>query len=401
LPTPSLPATAPPSDRRVLARAAALFGAAFVVALALAVLLNAGPRVRATAPSIDVAATGLTATRGAGHAGTDAFVVVAAGADGVAIVTAATPPFAAADYSRVSWPVVGDMPPGLEMSLVWRTRERPGRTFDAPIDVGRQRIQIDLLGHREWAGTIDGVALAVRGRLVAPLALGGMRVRANAWDATLADIVGAWTTPIESGARTFFTPSAGERYAIVPILPVVAAAVGLGLGVVALRRRFGRGARPLATVVAMALLGWLVLDLRWEALLWSQHADVIARYAGRTADQKAEVGLDGELFAVARRIRDAARPHPARVLVLSDNVHLRARIGWFLYPDNVYYDGRPGRATVPAPADLRAGDQVVLLLYGPIRWDAQQRLLVWRDGRSREAHEILADGPALAVVRVD
>ena len=54
----------------------------------------------------------------------------------------------------------------------------------------------------------------------------------------------------------------------------------------------------------------------------------------------------------------------------------------------------------PAPDQLRPGDQVVLLLYSAIAWKPERGMLVWTDGRTRAAREILSDGPGFALVEV-
>ena len=86
--------------------------------------------------------------------------------------------------------------------------------------------------------------------------------------------------------------------------------------------------------------------------------------------------------------------------MLSDNAHLRTRVGWFLYPENVYY-GPAHRPSLPSPEQLRPGDQVVLLLIRGIQWDAGRGMLVWADGRTRAAREILSDGTAFAMVEIE
>ena len=44
--------------------------------------------------------------------------------------------------------------------------------------------------------------------------------------------------------------------------------------------------------------------------------------------------------------------------------------------------------------------QVVLLLFRGIQWDATRGMLVWADGRTRAAREILSDGPDFAMVEI-
>ena len=188
-----------------------------------------------------------------------------------------------------------------------------------------------------------------------------------------------------------------EARHVAPLLPIVAAAVALGVAYVVWRNRRRREAVDAGAIVAIVLAGWLVLDLRLQALLWQQHAAVWSAFAGRTLDEKRAAERDAPIFAVARRIRDAERPRGGRVLVLSDSTELATRVAWFLYPDNVWVDRRySSTGPLPLPPDaLRRGDQVVLLLKRGFAWDPAGGRLVWPDGRSREARAILVDGPEL------
>ena len=150
------------------------------------------------------------------------------------------------------------------------------------------------------------------------------------------------------------------------MLAVVAGAVALAIAFLVMRARRRGAALPVVAIALVAIAGWLALDLRWQTLLARKHAAVIAEGFGRSTDERNAAMDDGALFEVARRIRDADRARGGRVLVLSDNTSLATRVGWFLYPDNVYYDVRPlARQRTPPPDALRPGDQVVLLLYRP------------------------------------
>ena len=61
------------------------------------------------------------------------------------------------------------------------------------------------------------------------------------------------------------------------------------------------------------------------------------------------------------------------------------------------YRARHRDLDVPATG---TGDQVVLLLFRGIQWDATRGMLVWADGRTRAAREILSDGPDFAMVEI-
>jgi hypothetical protein len=381
---------------------AAIVAAAFLLALAGAVALNAGAQLRGTPPTIVVPATAMTITRGQGRA-TDAglrFDAIAPGDTGLV----STPGLVVDGdaYSRIAWRFVTDPPGGVEFAMTWSRRDRPGAVYSEPIDWTSGDATIDLTRHPDWGGAVHGIGLVVRGRLSAPLLLVGASLRSNAWDATLADILGEWFGAPGTDGMSVITSVRREAHYVAPLLPIVAAAVALGAAFVVWRNRRRRESIDAGAIVAIVLAGWLVLDLHLQVLLWNQHAKVWNAYAGRTLDEKRAAQRDAPIFAVARRIRDAERPRGGRVLVLSDSRPLATRVAWYLYPDNVWVDTRfSSVGPPPIPPDaLRRGDQVVLLLKRGFAWDPVGGRLVWPDGRSREARAILVDGPEFALLEI-
>ena len=377
---------------------AALFAASLVAAFAIAVALNAGPRLHGTPVSIDVPGSAMQAAKGRARIEGSTIVLNALGADGVGLIVAPVPAFDADEYSRVTWHIASEAARGTDLLMVWRTREQPARTHTAPIDWSRGPAKVDLSHDPNWSGSIQGVALAARGQLPVPLAIAGFSARSNAWDATAADIVGQWLEWPRTGGR-MMTQMSDEARHVAPILPVVAGGVALGVAFLIFRAR--RRSEPVAAwaIAALFLAGWLLVDLRWQTILWRQHAATVAQFAGKSLDEQYMADADAPIFDVARKIRDAKRARGGRILVLSDSPHLGTRVGWFLYPENVFYGPRR-RDPAPAPDRLRPGDQVVLLLFRGILWDATRGMLVWADGRTRAAREILSDGPDFAMVEI-
>lgn len=394
------PPEAPPA--RFVGQVVALFAVSLLVALLATVAWNGGPRFAVARPTVDVPPTALVAARGRGHTQTSSFLVDSTDADGIALIVAADVSFAAADYPRITWLLPWEVPPGLQLNIAWRRRDAPGRLFSEPVEWSRGPAYIDLNGHTHWSGTIHDLALAIRGPIAAPLPIGGVRLRTAAWSVTLADTLAEWRDQALLYAPGNFTLMGGERAAIAPLVPVVAGAVAVAIAALSWRARRRRERFPLGTAIGVFLVGSLVVDLRTQVHFAYQHAANFATYAGKSTDEKSAAGPDGRLFETARRLRDAPREHPARVLVVSNNAHLATRIGWFFYPENVWYDPRANsRRAVPAPDQLKPGDQVLLAVQDAIAWDPSRGALVWRDGRSRAASPILVDGPALAMVRVE
>ena len=378
---------------------AALFAASLAAAFAIAVALNAGPRLHGAPASIDVPGSAMHAPKGRARVEGSTIVLNALDADGVGLIVAPVDAFDADEYSRVTWHVASAAARGTDLLMVWRTREQPARTHTASIDWSRGPASVDLSRDTNWSGRVQGVALAVRGQLPVPLAIAGFSARSNAWDATAADIVAQWLEWPRMAGRMTISQMSDEARHVAPILAVVAGGVALGVAFLIFRAR--RRSEPVAmwAIAALFLAGWLLVDLRWQTILWRQHAATVAQFAGKSLDEQYMADADAPIFDVARKIRDANRVHGGRILLLSDSAHLRTRVGWFLYPENVFYGPR-GRDPPPAPDRLRPGDQVVLLLFRGIQWDATRGMLVWADGRTRAAREILSDGPDFAMVEV-
>lgn len=390
---PSLP---PP--RRSWWSVAAIVAIAFALALAGAVALNAGARLHGSPRTVVVPASQMTIARGQGRAAGSALALEATDANGIGLIAAPGTSVDADAYSRITWTFAVEPPGRIGLAMTWGRRDRPGTVYTEAIDWTKGHASIDLTRHPDWGGTVQGIGLAVRGSLGAPLVVAEASLRSNAWDATFFDIVSAWWGGGPGGATTSLRH---ERVQVAPLLPVVAAAVVLAVAFVVWRSRRRGDAPDLGVIIAIVLAGWLALDLRWQLVLWQQHAAAWNDFAGRTLDEKHAADRDGPIFAVARRIRDADRSRGGRVLVLSDSGALAARVGWFLYPDNVWVDTRTLlRGTPPSPDALRRGDQVVLLLARGLAFDATNGRLVWPDGRTREARAILVDGPELALVEI-
>lgn len=149
----------------------------------------------------------------------------------------------------------------------------------------------------------------------------------------------------------------GPRETALPVGLIAALWVGIAallwLGWRGLRRR----PITLAPLGLMILVGWLVLDLRWQWDLWQQLDLTRQQFAGHSAEQKRLreqprfAALTYQL-AVAALERTADDPDQ-RYFIVSPNRYWRYRVAYFLYPRNVAV------ALVGSEA-LRPGDYMVL-----------------------------------------
>jgi hypothetical protein len=100
-----------------------------------------------------------------------------------------------------------------------------------------------------------------------------------------------------------------------------------------------------------------------------------------------------------REVSTALQAPPVRVHFIADDLGLRTRGSYFLYPQNVYHS-LGVRARKPVPDELRSGDYVLLFLTSDLAYEPATQTLVWPDGRRKPAEQILSRPPGLLLVRV-
>ena len=378
--------------------AAALLAAALgLVVAGLAASHSAGHLVDGP-PPITVAGDHFKLVRGRGQPSKGAYVLEALDPKGLCIVAAGVPPFAAESYPRVEWQLRGADAAGMKLLFVWRTLERPKRNFHVELEwQGGNVVYANPSAADGWSGTITGVALVVQGNLAQPLVLQSWTApSASAWTA-LTEIGRQWSVPFPFKGATISFPFDAERSDFASLLIVVAAAQGLALAgyyLLARRRGWPRDARVLWAVF---LIGWLILDLRWQANLWRQLAQTTRQFAGKTPEEKHLATDDHAVFELMRQVNAALPAPPVRIHFLADDLALRTRAAFFLYPQNVYHD--VGRGLTAGPEQVRSGDFVLLFWFHGLAYDRQAQQLRWPDGSTRAADEILALADGVLLVR--
>ena len=399
-------AAAPEHRQNPWAAAAGCLIAAYAIVVLAAASLRAGGNWNGTPPTITVPASRMELARGTGQRTADAIVIGAVDQRGLAVLSARGISFAADKYPRVEWDLQTDDPgaaaQALTLSLVWTTREQPGRTFSAlmPWPTSGPAV-VEARDHEGWRGTITGLALAVRGTLPQPVAVTAVTAPGVSLPAEIGAIFRQWTTFFAFGGATINQPFDEERTHAPSLLAATAFALGAAAMAYALAAR-SRKRRPDARVLwTLLVAGWLILDLRWQANLGWQLAHTAGQFAGRTIEEKYQASAHHELYALVRRALDALPPPPVRVHFLSDNAVLRVRGSWYFYPHNVYHDpAKEERPRMPKPDELRSGDHIVALLDTTLAYDRAGRAIVWPDGQRRAVDELLYENPGPVVLRV-
>jgi hypothetical protein len=379
--------------------ASALLVAAIALVMAALAGSHSGGNVLKGPPAITVAGNRLNVVRGRGHPSAGAYVLEALDSSDLGVLSTRVQAFAANSYPRVEWELRGANPGTVKLSFLWRTLEQPSRNFHVDLEWQEGRVAAAELGASDgWSGTITGVALVVRGDLSQPLVVQSWTATSvSAWIA-LAEIGRQWSAPFPFKGTTITLPFDAERDDYASLLIVVAVSQGLAMSGYYLLARHRRWPRDSRVLWAIFLIGWLMLDFRWQANLWRQLAQTVRQFAGMTTEEKHRAADDGTLFELMRQVNAALPTPPVRILLLADNLALRTRGAFFLYPQNVYHDPTPGSRT-PNPEQVRSGDYVLLFWYSGLTYERGQQRLLWPDGRAKAADEILVPGDGILLVR--
>ncbi len=127
--------------------------------------------------------------------------------------------------------------------------------------------------------------------------------------------------------------------------------------------------------LAIALLGWAVIDARWQLNLLRQLDMTRAQYAGKSWEDKRLAAEDGELFAFMREAKAKIGDKPAHVYVFSDQEFDRVRGAYHLYPKNVSV--QPRRQSLLPAATYKAGDVLVLYRKRGVEYNTAEKRLRW------------------------
>ena len=379
--------------------ASALLVAAIALVMAALAASHSGGNVLKGPPAITVAGNRFNLVRGRGHASEGAYVLEALDSSHLGVLSTGVQAFAANSYPRVEWELQGANPGTVKLTFLWRTLAQPNRNFHVELEWQEGRVAAAELGASDgWSGTITGVALVVRGNLSQPLVVQSWTApSASAWIA-LAEIGRQWSAPFPFKGTTITLPFDAERDDYASLLIVVAVSQGLAICGYYLLARHRRWPRDSRVLWAIFLIGWLMLDVRWQADLWRQLAQTMRQFAGKTTEEKHLAADDHTLFELMRQVNDVLPTPPVRILFLADNLALRTRGAFFLYPQNVYHD--PTRVSrAPNPEQVRSGDYVLLFWYSGLTYERGQQRLLWPDGRAKAADEILALGDGILLVK--
>lgn len=322
--------------------------------------------------------------RGATRADGGAIVLEGPAEDGTVIVGAVLDPFDASLYRFARVRVNGAYPGG-GLVLVWRSNRLDNRVNRLPvISSGGRILPVTLTAIDGWSGKISGLGLVARGPLGGPLAVERIDLEPSSVWVTIDAMVSDWLEfePWDGGSIHFMAGGNPSLRHPLPFILGVAflVSVALYLALVVL----GNATFAFQAVLAMALFGWVAIDVRWQANLWKQLDITRFQYAGKGWVDKRRAADDGALFEFMRVAKEKIGAAPAHVFVFSEEEYDRVRGAYHLYPLNVHV--RPKVAGLYPPWIYKPGDVIVLYRKRATQYVPSSKTLRW-DG----THALHAD----------
>ncbi len=287
----------------------------------------------------------------------------------------------AAIYNQILWQIKG-LESGRPLRLLWTTLAEPRAVRELVLPpAGPEGGLLDLRSEPRWQGRIAVIGLASQGPLREPLSIQRLELRPPVFGiAELARVAfDEWTVFEDWSQRSINYTAGAPLDALFPPVLIVALWVGCSaaLYAVCLSPPVPQGWWPYATLF---LLGWLVLDGRWQWDLNRRLYQTEARFAGKQGDERLAAGLDGALYQFLLDVRQRLPQEPARVFIVSADPggFAAGRARYHLLPHN----GFMGFAQPPNQAQTRPGDYVLILspLTG-VRYNSESQQIEWAKQR--------------------
>ncbi|MDS4069709.1 MAG: hypothetical protein RKO24_08805 [Candidatus Competibacter sp.] len=374
---------------------AALGGAVLTVLGFVLYYLDGGLMV--AYPSLRWGGEQMTVVRGQGQPTADGLEIRPAGSDDTIIVWFSTRKgFMARPYGKLAWNIEG-LGPARDARLIWRVQSDPNQIRQVALHFADlEKAQFDLRARPGWEGYVVDVGLRVRGAFAQPLRVRQVELlpQALSAEALLRQAWEEWSTSEYWSQRSAHYISGAPRRAL--FHPVVVVAVWIGLSVLLYgfwlwptqQRIFRFG--PFA---ALFLVGWWVLDLRWQADLAQRSLRTYERFAGKDDIAKRIAADDGDLFRFLLDVRRYLPSQPARVFIVNDDAanravarnYMVARARYHLQPHNGFADISDWSQL----AGARPGDYLLVLRpdkgqrswRASLRFDPERRLMLWESGQ--------------------
>lgn len=232
-----------------------------------------------------------------------------------------------------------------------------------------------------WSRPLFGIlAAATAGAILTLLGLWLYRV-SSGWVAPTEVLRALGTEWFTSGTWTGRSINFNQGSVAKPSFPpvsIVALWLALSSAILLILQRPWRGGQAsLRPYAALVLLGWLVLDLRWQFDLVDRAQRTFSLYAGLSESERQAAGPDRALYPFVREVHAHLPNRPARIFMLTERTETSTagRVRYHLLPHNTSM----GLARLPSFDLARPGDYV--LIIAPLR-----------QARYDQVHRRLTDG---------
>lgn len=116
---------------------------------------------------------------------------------------------------------------------------------------------------------------------------------------------------------------------------------------------------PILVLLCIAVLGWLLLDVRWQADLFNKAATTIRTFSGKSWQERRAAGIDGRLYEFIESLKAVVDERQRRVFALGRDEFWRTRARYHGLPWSTRSTGLPLKAGWTR--HLRTGDLLLLL----------------------------------------
>jgi hypothetical protein len=255
-----------------------------------------------------------------------------------ALATLPVEPLSARDYDELRWHIeMPDLP--VQVRFVWVTDGTPQFQRWAELPPSR-RGRLPLSRVPGWEGTIVGIGLEVEGSLLKPLTLHTLELRSVVPNApeVLERVWREWSNFDRWRGVSINTLSNGAGAGLFP--PVLAVAAWIGLAALLWITLIPLTRRRLWSLVPLLLVGWVLLDIKWQGELWYNWAFAHQQYSGKSVAERQRTAVDGDLYDAMAWIKQALPSQPARLLLIDSgendgNLYWQLRARYHLLPHNI------------------------------------------------------------------
>jgi hypothetical protein len=270
--------------------------------------------------------------------------------------------------------------PGAKTVILWRNERAPEVLQRRLVTWSGDRLWVRMDREKDWRGTILTIGIAVTGDWSAPRTLHQLALRPRSARNLLLTVWSEWTAFEGWQQYSINRIVGGPRQALVPIVPAVAAWIGLALLLYGVSKRVRGSPWDLRVMGVIFLLGWFTLDARWEMDLGRQLGKTARRFAGKTWTEKRLAAEDGPLFELALQVKAQMPSRPQRIFLVTPTLRERldyyeqVRTSYHLLPHNV----STGWTQPPTAQQAHRGDYVLMLrdIEG-VDYDSEAHTLRW------------------------